>query len=490
MARYDLLNDKASKDTYYLTMRNILSTIYKYNQNELKTNEIPILCPSGESDVKISMLEFPVYLKEDIPRKESKGDTEILKFGNQIKIGFDAFDRWKKCKSISSYQEYIPQFQKQLERNHRKAYLKKKQDQFLKYLTSGEISVRGLLDQEEVNWLIEASSFSGEPTSPFSSSRRVQRLANVALSALLTNKRFKAGHDFNENLQVAVVNNKKCLDWLLKMASAGSISLCPEITMNDLTKPQRVAGGGTCSVHKTTYKVTGQTVAMKVFNVTEPKEEIIHEITLMSLLRHPNVLSVIGWGLVEGQFETQLFALSPYASRGSLFNSLQKNSKSFTFDIKFKIIIQIANGLEYLHSLGIIHRDIKSMNILIDDDYTAYLGDIGSARIIDKKMTLATGTVSWMAPEVLQTQKYTEKVDIYSFGMLIYEVIVSEIPFSDLKTQQLYPSIIKGVRPSIPSTVPKGWNKLMTSMWHAKPQHRPSISEVIATLMQLKNSPF
>ena len=88
----------------------------------------------------------------------------------------------------------------------------------------------------------------------------------------------------------------------------------------------------------------------------------------------------------------------------------------------------MAHALNYCHKNNVIHRDIKSLNILLTKNYQVYVGDVGSSRVQDVTMTCNTGTVSWMAPEMFSTQSYTKSIDIYSFSMLLFEVIFSKVP--------------------------------------------------------------
>ena len=358
------------------------------------------------------------------------------------------------------------------------------------YLSSGDLAVRGFVDQEELEWLIEASSYDGNPESTFSSDRRLQRLANVALAALITSKWFLTGTIFQMHLRSTIVKNTSCLTWLLKMASSGSISLCPETTLDKLGKFEKIGTGGTSIIHKTVWKETGEIVAVKVFNESERKEAILHEVSMMSLLKHPNVLPVYARGCIHGEYAIQMFSISPFAEKSSLYHAIQENDPTFNFAIRYQVLIQIAHAIEYLHSLEIIHRDIKSLNILLTKNYQVYVGDVGSSRVQDVTMTCNTGTVSWMAPEMFSTQSYTKSIDVYSFSMLLFEVIFSKVPFTELNHFEVPGAVVKGTRPQLPFDISKPWYKLMSSMWNGKPQKRPTISEVLLSMEELHSTPF
>jgi serine/threonine protein kinase len=98
-------------------------------------------------------------------------------------------------------------------------------------------------------------------------------------------------------------------------------------------------------------------------------------------------------------------------------------------------------------------------------------------------MTGNIGTIFWMAPEMLQSTQYTEKVDVYSYGIILFELLTGEIPFANENGFALPLQIIKGVRPVLPKNIHKKWQKLVTVCWHDKPSKRPSFDKVVETLM-------
>ncbi|XP_055307575.1 mitogen-activated protein kinase kinase kinase 13-A-like isoform X2 [Sitodiplosis mosellana] len=137
---------------------------------------------------------------------------------------------------------------------------------------------------------------------------------------------------------------------------------------------------------------------------------------------------------------------------------------------------QIAHGMQYLHSHKIIHRDLKSPNILVGANEVIKISDFGTSREFEKstKMSFA-GTVSWMAPEVIRNEPCSEKVDIWSYGVVIWEMLTCEIPYKDVDSS----AIIWGVGNNslhlpIPSTCPEGFKLIVKLCWSVKPRNRPS----------------
>ncbi|XP_055708049.1 mitogen-activated protein kinase kinase kinase 13 isoform X2 [Phlebotomus papatasi] len=146
---------------------------------------------------------------------------------------------------------------------------------------------------------------------------------------------------------------------------------------------------------------------------------------------------------------------------------------------------QIALGMQYLHSHKIIHRDLKSPNILIGDNEVVKISDFGTCREwneISTKMSFA-GTVAWMAPEVIKSEPCSEKVDIWSYGIVLWELLTCEIPYKDVDSS----AIIWGVGSNqlqlpIPKTCPEGFALLLRQCWCQKPRNRPSFRIILTHL--------
>ncbi|XP_055685765.1 mitogen-activated protein kinase kinase kinase 13-A isoform X2 [Lutzomyia longipalpis] len=146
---------------------------------------------------------------------------------------------------------------------------------------------------------------------------------------------------------------------------------------------------------------------------------------------------------------------------------------------------QIALGMQYLHSHKIIHRDLKSPNILIGEKEVVKISDFGTCREwneISTKMSFA-GTVAWMAPEVIKSEPCSEKVDIWSYGIVLWELLTCEIPYKDVDSS----AIIWGVGSNqlqlpIPKTCPEGFALLLRQCWCLKPRNRPSFRIILTHL--------
>jgi len=146
-----------------------------------------------------------------------------------------------------------------------------------------------------------------------------------------------------------------------------------------------------------------------------------------------------------------------------------------------------ARGMAYLHSGNppVLHRDLKSANLLLDESYTTKVCDFGLSRLKAqaRSMTANCGTVQWMAPEVLANRSYDEKADVYSFGIIVWELLSRECPYEGMTAIQCALAVLnRDKRPEIPKWCPPGLHALIKSCIKKDPSDRPSFAEVIKAL--------
>ncbi len=213
------------------------------------------------------------------------------------------------------------------------------------------------------------------------------------------------------------------------------------------------------------------------------------EAALLSQLRHPNIISPVG-----ATIEPVTFVME-YCSRGNLMNLLMDSSISLEWKLKKRLLEDVASGMQYLHQQDpvIIHRDLKSLNILIDENWVAKVSDFGLSRFkaptVSEKMTGQAGTYHWMAPEVINSQHYSEKADIYSFGVIMWEVSFRAIPYDGMQPVQIVAAVLgRRERPRIPPGAPKRLSVLMQECWQHSPSLRPSFDEIMDRLAKLRFS--
>ncbi|CAG7880584.1 unnamed protein product [Brassica rapa] len=222
--------------------------------------------------------------------------------------------------------------------------------------------------------------------------------------------------------------------------------------------------------------------------------EFWHEAEILSKLHHPNVMAF--YGVVRDGPGGTLATVTEYMVNGSLRHVLLSNRQ---IDRRKRLIIAMdaAFGMEYLHSKNIVHFDLKCDNLLVNLKDPARpickVGDFGLSKI--KRNTLVTGgvrgTLPWMAPELLSgsSSKVSEKVDVFSFGIVLWEILTGEEPYANMH----YGAIIGGIvnntlRPTVPSYCDPEWRMLMEQCWAPDPFVRPSFPEIARRLRTMSTS--
>ncbi|GAA0148652.1 hypothetical protein Leryth_005709 [Lithospermum erythrorhizon] len=200
--------------------------------------------------------------------------------------------------------------------------------------------------------------------------------------------------------------------------------------------PSRIIGtGGFGTVYKGFFMEIGSLSAVKRSKHThEGKTEFMAELTVIAGLRHKNLVQLQGWCVEKGE----LLLIYEFMPNGSLDNLLHQSSEerdSLKWPYRYNIAIGLASVLTYLHQeceQQVIHRDIKTSNVLLDGSFNARLGDFGLARLMDHDKspvsTLTAGTMGYLAPEYLQYGKATENTDVYSYGVVILELACGRRP--------------------------------------------------------------
>jgi len=182
-----------------------------------------------------------------------------------------------------------------------------------------------------------------------------------------------------------------------------------------------------------------------------------------------------------------------YMVKGSLYDVLHsEQGKSLGWEQKYQIGLDVAKGLSYLHGQKILHRDLKSLNVLLDAHYRAKLTDFGLSTVRKESQSVSTkrsdsvGTVPWMAPELFKRgAKYTEKCDMYSYGMVLWELCTHKVPFSDAEDMNVIPVWVgQGEREEIPQGTPEAIEHVIQMCWKASAELRPTAEVIVKMLLK------
>ncbi|KAG0333893.1 hypothetical protein BG000_008791 [Podila horticola] len=185
-----------------------------------------------------------------------------------------------------------------------------------------------------------------------------------------------------------------------------------------------------------------------------------------------------------------------HCTNGNLVSFLEKNHSNLTWSERYRLSIEVAKGLEFLHKSGFHHRDLHSGNILLDDKRTAMICDFGLSRSSNKSRTTdlaaAVGVASFLAPErfPLQRPVYTAACDVYSLGVVFFHISSGKVPFGKrLHDPMLLRELMDGTRETIVPGTPKDYAELIVECWDKVPSKRPSMDVVIAVLQTLMAKP-
>ncbi|KAL4646325.1 mitogen-activated protein kinase kinase kinase 12-like [Arapaima gigas] len=246
-----------------------------------------------------------------------------------------------------------------------------------------------------------------------------------------------------------------------------------EVPFEEISDLQWVGSGAQGAVFL--GKFHGEEVAVK--KVRDIKET---DIKHLRKLKHPNIITFKG---VCTQAPCYCI-LMEYCAQGQLYEVLRAGRK-ITPSLLVDWSMGIAGGMNYLHLHKIIHRDLKSPNMLITSDDVVKISDFGTSKELSDnstKMSFA-GTVAWMAPEVIRNEPVSEKVDVWSFGVVLWELLTGEIPYKDVDSS----AIIWGVGNNslqlpVPDSCPDGFKILLQQCWNHKPRNRPSFRQILLHL--------
>lgn len=285
-------------------------------------------------------------------------------------------------------------------------------------------------------------------------------------------------------------------------------------------------------VSATVYEVEweGRKVAKKVFDgLNVPHFE--REVHILKGLEHPNIISLLHSGKEKANCYVLMDLMDAdllWYMRGITSNQNSNDSLPFNVPEALHIMLQIARGMKYLHENKIVHRDLKTGNILVkrvprsesEIGLVAKVCDFGLAIIKDNSMTDSnlepnTGTYRWIAPELIKfhdnygresgplarlfakmismllppkrTMKLPFKCDVYSFAMVCYEILTGSVPFPDISSAiEVKRRVQKGKRPELPSHCPPELKALIERCWRHDPKERPKFGEICEELERLQ----
>ncbi|KAB1218133.1 Serine/threonine-protein kinase HT1 [Morella rubra] len=233
------------------------------------------------------------------------------------------------------------------------------------------------------------------------------------------------------------------------------------------------------------------------------------EVAVWHKLDHPNVTKFVGASMgisnlkipsknpsIDGHNSLPSRAccvVVEYLPGGTLKQFLIRNRrKKLAFKDVIQLALDLSRGLSYLHSKKIVHRDVKTENMLLNAQRTLKIADFGVARVEAQNpmdMTGETGTLGYMAPEVLDGKPYNRRCDVYSFGICLWEIYCCDMPYPDLSFADVSSAVVRqNLRPEIPRCCPSSLANIMRKCWDANADKRPEMDEVVRMLEAIDTS--
>lgn len=263
----------------------------------------------------------------------------------------------------------------------------------------------------------------------------------------------------------------------------------------DLSKYQiigNIGSGSFGNVYKIQEKETKKYYAAKVL-LGSNEQFVDREIRILMCSNHPTIVKFIGYSLKDFENNRNVTLILELAQNGSLTNLIEKIQKdetptNFTNTSRQIILIGIARGMKYLHDRNIIHRDLKTANILLDENFFPLITDFGVSKYFDVGKTLEQtyhgGTLAYAAPEALGGEDYNQSVDVYSFAVVMFEVLTNSFAYPENRNQKVNffrftkKVIDENYRPQFTVDVKEPLKKLIEKCWSKNPEERPTFKDI------------
>mmetsp|Transcript_15519 Transcript_15519/g.60702 ORF Transcript_15519/g.60702 Transcript_15519/m.60702 type:complete len:1066 (+) Transcript_15519:180-3377(+) len=264
-----------------------------------------------------------------------------------------------------------------------------------------------------------------------------------------------------------------------------------EITPDEVELGENVGWGATGVIKKAKWR--GMECAAKLLFPGTDLARFKQELATWCTLDHPCVTQVFG----ACPDPAQLMIIMEYVPYGNLADYLrnaavERRSLESLYPLVYRVALDVAHAITYLHnSTNYIYRDLKPANILLNStdpqsEIVAKVCDFGDCRIVSKTMTPRVGTISYMAPEVFATDSYTRQADVYSYGVILWEMITRQEPYEEIGfVHEIAERVRDGYRPTMPEYVPAAIESLIQDCWQTNPVERPDFVTIIGRLKEI-----
>jgi len=314
----------------------------------------------------------------------------------------------------------------------------------------------------------------------------------VRLDKDMKNEFQRRFQSFRYHLQQDLIQVEKPPQQQQQMSKTEDFASIPLIAGYDLISEQQIGEGAFADVYRGTWLSHQHTVAIKILRVNylneTTKQNFFDELSTMYKIRFDHVLGIFG-GVIEPNYYALVLE---FMSLGSLFDVLQKKEKILSWNDRWSIGLQMSKGLNYLHMMSIIHRDIKSLNFLMDihpNGFIVKISDFGLAKIRLKSTQQVqrkefVGTIQWTAPELFKFEQPSKSSDIFSLGIVFWELATQAIPYEHFNDNLIIEQVQNGQRLPIPKNIPQDFSSIINQCWNQDPKQRPNTQQIIQMINQ------
>ncbi|TBU21950.1 hypothetical protein BD311DRAFT_869668 [Dichomitus squalens] len=263
------------------------------------------------------------------------------------------------------------------------------------------------------------------------------------------------------------------------------------ITRYEVERDEKIGMGFFSDVYRGTWR--NHVVAIKVLAPTTPRQLFVHEVSIWKTLQHPNVCELLGASSASS--DPPWFFVSPYYKNGSLVTYLKGLPSLDGVDL-LKMVHEIAKGMSYLHSQGVLHGDLKASNVLVNDKHHCIISDFGQSEMKSEAyrvsgLPLPHGTLRWQAPELMSAQSgLTQQIDVYAFAITVVELLTKgALPWPMADDDAVRHFVLReNMRPELP--LQRVWSQqlseILHSCWHRDPTMRPPFFKIDKDVQRLR----
>ncbi|XP_033465340.1 tyrosine-protein kinase TXK isoform X1 [Epinephelus lanceolatus] len=273
-------------------------------------------------------------------------------------------------------------------------------------------------------------------------------------------------------------------------ATSGFSSEKWEINPSELTFMKELGSGQFGVVRLGKWRAQHRVAIKAIREGAMYEEDFIEEAKVMMRLCHPKLVQLYGVCLQQ----RPLLIVAEFMENGCLLNFLRQRSRALKEAWLLSMCQDVCEGMEYLETQSFIHRDLAARNCLVNEHNVVKVSDFGMTRyVLDNQYTSSSGAkfpVKWSPPEVLHYSKYSSKSDVWSFGVVMWEIYSEgRTPFENRSNLDVVNEITRGIRLYRPHRASQSLYAIMYRCWHEKPQGRPSFSELLAEIRKLAENP-